>query len=137
MVYIVLHPTLTTLPVLTRTTVYLFTGNLYIVVGLYPTVVVEWVIAFSVAANVFLGLGIYVLYQRVPTLDQLEQVGEAVIDAQLEKRGFGDAGAGGGGRAGEGIFDKILRIPGVQNAIGGAIQNWQQKQGMGVNQYGP
>ncbi len=97
--------------------------------------VVEWVIAFSVAANVFLGLGIYVLYRRVPTLDQLEEVGEAVIDAQLEKRGFGDVGGGGGGRKPEGMLEKILSLPPVQNAISGVIQNMTQNQG-GLNQYG-
>lgn len=96
--------------------------------------VVEWVVAFSVAANFFLGLGIYVLYKRVPTLDQLEEVGEAVIDAQLEKRGFGDVGGGGGGRKPEGMLEKILSVPAVQNAIGGIVQN-MTKTGMGG--YGP
>ena len=102
--------------------------------------VLEWVIAFSVSANVFLGLGLagvtYLLWRRIPTLDQLEDVGMAVVDAQLEKRGFGDVvSEGGGGRAGEGLVDKVLRIPGVGNAIGQLAQNFMNKQ-TGMGQYG-
>ncbi len=97
--------------------------------------VLEWVIAFSVSANVFLGLGLagvpYLLWRRIPTLDQLEDVGMAVVDAQLDKRGLGDVGGGGGGRKPEGMVEKFMAIPQVQNAIGGFVQNWANKQNLG------
>ena len=86
--------------------------------------VVEWVIAFSVAANVFLGLGVYILLSRVPTPDDLLLIGEAIVDKKIQEFGLSPGSEGQGGRPGEGLFDKFLRIPGVQSAISGVIENF-------------
>lgn len=95
--------------------------------------VVEWIIAFSVAANVFLGLGVYILLARVPTPDDLIVIGEAIIENKMKEFGVAPDGQG---RPGEGLLDKVLRIPGVGNAIGGVVTNFANKQG-GMSQYGP
>ncbi len=118
-------------------------GNLYILPQLYLFVVGEWVwgVVSALAGLVgVLSLSVWLLVTRVlnsiPTPDDIEAIGMDIIDAQLEKRGFGDVGGGGGGRKPEGMIEKLLSLPPVQNAISGVIENLAKNQG-GMSQYGP
>ncbi len=108
----------------------------------YP-VVGEWVwgVVSALAGLVgVLGLSVWLLITRVlatiPTPDDIEAIGMDIIDAQLEKRGFGDIGGGGQGRKPEGLVEKLLSIPAVQNGIAKLVDGATQSQG-GMSNYGP
>lgn len=70
---------------------------------------------------VFLAFLVYLLLARVPSPEDLVQIGTAIIDAKIKE--FGLASPPAGGRTGEGLIDRVLAIPGVQDIITGMLQN--------------
>ncbi len=104
----------------------------------------EWVwgVVSALAGLVgVLSLSVWLLVTRVlnsiPTPDDIEAIGMDIIDAQLEKRGFGGPDTTGQGRKPEGIIEKILAQPAAQNFLAKMFDKFSESQTGGMTNYGP
>lgn len=94
-----------------------------------------WYELFVITATAagFLGFLVYLLLARVPSGEDLLQIGTAIVDAKIQEFGLSPSGAG--GRPPEGLVERILAIPGVQDYIGSMLKNMGQGGVGGL--YGP
>lgn len=72
--------------------------------------VIEWIVAFSVVGNIFLAFTVWVLHFKIPTVDGMIQIGDAVLEKKIHEFGLAPPPEGAGGKPAEGWMGMLQQF---------------------------